>query len=202
MSDLARSVKPLLAVTCLLSAAIGCADAPAQASPGEPSAAAAPAKARSVHALKVKRIDGTEVALSSYAGKVLLVVNTASECGFTPQYAGLEALYEKYSARGFAVLGFPANDFGGQEPGSEQEIASFCKSKFGVTFPMFQKVKTVGAGRAPLYALLAQSKGEPKWNFHKYLIDKHGHPVEAWPSMVPPDAPEIAQAIEQQLLLP
>jgi len=188
-------------VFMIIAAAVGCSNVRAQASPEQKPGAAA-AKPRSIHALKVTRIDGKDVSLSSFAGKVLLVVNTASECGFTPQYAGLEAVYEKYRARGFAVLGFPSNDFGGQEPGSAEEIASFCKSKFNVSFPMFQKLHAVGRSRAPLYALLAEAKGEPKWNFHKYLIDKHGQPVEAWPSAVSPDSPEIAQAIERELLLP
>jgi glutathione peroxidase len=194
-----------LALIVGLFAVPGCADERALANPpkSEPKPAApGQTKARSIHALTVKRLDGTDVPLASFAGKVLLIVNTASECGFTPQYAGLEALYEKYQARGFAVLGFPANDFGGQEPGSATEIASFCKRTFGVTFPMFEKVKTIGAGQAPLYGLLAASKGEPKWNFHKYLIDKHGLPVEDWPSMVTPDAPDIASAIERELRLP
>ena len=183
----------------VLVAVLGCAAGRALANPpAEPK----PAKARSIHALTVKRLDGSDVSLASFSGKVLLIVNTASECGFTPQYAGLEALHQKYQARGFAVLGFPSNDFGGQEPGSAAEIASFCKNKFGVTFPLFQKVKTIGAGRAALYTLLAAAKGEPKWNFHKYLIDKHGQVVEAWPSMVTPDAPEITRAIERELLLP
>lgn len=200
------TVLDLLHRSCVLAlvAAMGCADGRALADPRpeQKPTPSAPAKARSVHALAVKRLDGADVSLASFAGKVLLIVNTASECGFTPQYPGLEALYQKYQARGFAVLGFPSNDFGGQEPGSSTEIASFCKSKFGVTFPMFQKVKTIGAGRAPLYALLAAVKGEPKWNFHKYLIDKHGLVVEAWPSMMTPDAPEIARAIERELQLP
>lgn len=152
-----------------------------------------------LHTLKAKRLDGTEEALSTYAGKVVLVVNTASECGYTPQYAPLEALYEKYKDRGFTVLGFPSNDFGGQEPGSAADIAAFCKSKYGVTFPLFDKVKTKGDGQSPVYALLAQAKGEPKWNFHKYLVDKQGNVVAAWPSAVRPDSAEITQAIEEQL---
>jgi glutathione peroxidase len=197
--------RPLVATVALFlaSAATSCADR-ALANPEKkpPAQAQAPAKGRTIHDLKVKRLDGADVPLSSFAGKVLLIVNTASECGYTPQYAGLEALYEKYQSRGFMVLGFPSNDFGGQEPGSADEIASFCKSQFGVTFPMFQKVKALGADRAPLYALLSDAKGEPKWNFHKYLIDKHGKPVEAWQSAVRPDAPEIASAIERELLLP
>lgn len=201
MPYVARGVRLLMGFGLWL-AAVSCTDEPAQASPGEKPTAPKSAKPRSVHDLKVKRLDGEDVSLASFAGKVLLVVNTASECGFTPQYAGLEALYETYQARGFTVLGFPSNDFGEQEPGSSEEIATFCKTKFGVTFPMFQKIKTIGPGRTPLYALLTEAKGEPKWNFHKYLIDKHGLPAEAWPSMVPPDAPEIAEAIERQLLLP
>jgi len=191
----------LLALCVALCLYSGCADNQVHASPGSPPQPAA-SRPRSIHALTVKRLDGVDVPLVSYAGKVLLIVNTASECGFTPQYAGLEALHEKYQARGFSVLGFPSNDFGAQEPGSPQEIATFCKSKFGVTFPLFQKLKTVGAGRSPLYALLAAARGEPKWNFHKYLIDKHGQPVEAWPSAVGPEAPEVARAIERELILP
>ncbi|MDX2050927.1 MAG: glutathione peroxidase [Polyangiaceae bacterium] len=155
-----------------------------------------------IHSLTVKRLDGTPVELSSFSGKVLLIVNTASECGYTPQYEGLEALHAKYEAQGFSVLGFPSNDFGGQEPGSPEQIATFCRSKYGVTFPMFEKVATKGAERAPLYALLSDALGAPKWNFHKYLIDKHGRPVAAWPSKVEPGGAELAQAIEKQLKLP
>lgn len=156
-------------------------------------------EARVIHSLIVKSLDGKDVALSSFAGKVVLVVNTASECGYTPQYEGLEKLHEKYASRGFAVLGFPSNDFGGQEPGTSEQIATFCKSKYGVTFPMFDKVKTKGTDRAPLYALLSDAKGEPRWNFHKYLVDKKGQPVEAWPSAVEPSSAEIARAIEREL---
>lgn len=159
-------------------------------------------EARVIHSLTVKRLDGAAVPLSSFSGKVLLVVNTASECGYTPQYDGLEALHAKYEARGFSVLGFPSNDFGGQEPGSSEEIATFCRSKYGITFPMFEKIAVKGSDRAPLYALLEEAQGAPKWNFHKYLIDKQGRPVEAWPSSVKPSDPEIAQAIERQLGLP
>jgi glutathione peroxidase len=160
------------------------------------------AGASAIYPLSVKRLDGTEVRLSSWAGNVLLIVNTASECGFTPQYEGLEALQKKYEARGFFVLGFPSNDFGGQEPGTSAEIATFCSSKFGVTFPMFEKVDVVGAARAPLYALLSDAEGAPKWNFHKYLIDRQGHPVEAWPSAIEPSSEAIARAIERELARP
>lgn len=156
----------------------------------------------SIHSLTMKRLDGTETSLATFAGKVLLVVNTASECGYTPQYEGLQALHAKYEGRGFAVLGFPSNDFGGQEPGGAPEIATFCKTRFGVTFPMFEKVKTIGSGRSELYTILATAKGEPKWNFHKYLVDKRGVTVKAWPSATSPASSEIAEAIEQALAAP
>lgn len=172
---------------------------PAPPAPDSPPPVTSAVASPSIHALTVERLDGTETALSSYAGQVLLIVNTASKCGHTPQYEGLQALHAKYSPRGFAVLGFPSNDFAGQEPGTAHEIASFCTSIYGVNFPMFEKTKTIGAGRSPLYALLAEARGEPKWNFHKYLVDKHGRPVQAWASAVQPGSPEIANAIEAQL---
>ena len=152
-----------------------------------------------LHELSVNTIDHKTKALSDYAGKVLLVVNTASECGFTPQYAGLEALYRKYRDRGLVVLGFPSNDFGGQEPGNEAEIASFCERRFQVSFPMFEKVKTKGAERAPLYEVLGTAKGEPKWNFHKYLVGRDGQVIAGFSSKVAPDSPELDQAIERAL---
>jgi glutathione peroxidase len=172
-------------------AAAPAAEAPAAA----PSATAAP----SIHSFTMKRLDGTETSLSAWSGKVLLVVNTASKCGYTPQYQGLQQLHTKYSGRGFEVLGFPSNDFGGQEPGTAQEIQNFCVSMYDVNFPMFEKTKTIGQDRSPLYALLSEAHGEPKWNFHKYLIDKQGRPVQAWPSKVEPGSPDIASAIEAQL---
>lgn len=153
----------------------------------------------SVHSLTLKQLDGSPVSLGTWSGKVVLIVNTASECGYTPQYDGLEKLHAKYAARGFAVLGFPSNDFGGQEPGSSSEIATFCKTKYGVTFPMFEKVATKGPNRSELYALLSNDLGEPKWNFHKYLVDAEGKPVKAFPSAVKPDAPELVEAIEELL---
>lgn len=149
----------------------------------------------------MKKLDGTDTSLSVYSGKVLLIVNVASECGYTPQYEGLQALHTKNEAKGFSVLGFPSNDFGAQEPGTSQEIATFCKSKYGVTFPMFEKVKTTGDGRAQLYTILTDAKGPPKWNFTKYLIDKKGKPVAMWPSKVTPESPEIQKAIDEQLAL-
>jgi glutathione peroxidase len=181
-----------------LAPAAAAAEAPAAPAPvagsSEPSAP-------SIHAFTMTKLDGTPTSLEAWAGKVILVVNTASKCGYTPQYEGLQQLHAKYSPRGFAVLGFPSNDFGGQEPGTSKEIASFCTSIYAVNFPMFEKIKVIGPERAPLYALLSDADGAPKWNFHKYLVDKHGRPVQAWPSSVTPGSPEIASAIEAQLAL-
>jgi len=182
-------------------AAVAAETAPAAAAPAEPAAAPA-AAAPSVHSFTVKRLDGTETSLATYAGQVVLIVNTASKCGYTPQYQGLQELHTKYAGKGFEVLGFPSNDFGGQEPGSAEEIAKFCISMYDVNFPMFEKTQVVGEGRSPLYALLSDSYGPPKWNFHKYLVDKHGRPVQAWPSATVPGSPEIASAIEAQLATP
>ncbi len=155
-----------------------------------------------IYPLSVNSLDGKTTELSTFKGKVLLIVNTASECGFTPQYGGLEALHEKFSARGFAVLGFPSNDFGGQEPGNAEQIATFCTNSFGVTFPMFEKTPVKGDAASPLYALLGKTLGAPKWNFHKYLIDKQGRPVESWPSATEPLSAEIHNAIERELTRP
>lgn len=182
--------------------ALGACDAKEPSRTAAVSSAPVPAKpttGTSIQGLTMKRLDGTLQPLKDYDGKVLLVVNTASECGYTPQYEGLEKLHEKYESRGFAVLGFPSNDFGGQEPGSSEEIATFCKSKYGVRFPMFEKVVTTGPNRSELYTILSAAFGEPKWNFHKYLVDKHGTPVKAWPSAVKPESEEIAKAIEGEL---
>jgi glutathione peroxidase len=191
----APAAAPAAAEAAPATAAAGEPAATAAASPAAPSDTAAP----SVYPFELKRLDGTETKLSAWEGKVLLIVNTASKCGYTPQYQGLQELHVKYSPRGFEVLGFPSNDFGGQEPGTAEEISKFCISIYDVNFPMFEKTKVVGEGRSPLYALLSDAHGAPKWNFHKYLIDKHGHPVQAWPSGVVPGSPEIASAIEAQL---
>ena len=138
--------------------------------------------------------------LCQYAGKVVLVVNTASYCGFTRQYEGLEALYAKYQSRGLVVLGFPSNDFGKQEPGSAKEIADFCFNTYGVKFPMFAKTEVTGTKRNPLYAeLLQATKAEPKWNFHKFLIDRSGKPVASFASNVEPENGSITTAIEKAL---
>ena len=137
--------------------------------------------------------------LCQYAGRVLLVVNTASHCGFTPQYEGLEALYARYAARGFAVLGFPSNDFK-QEKSSNKEIADFCFNTYGVKFPMFGKTTVSGAGASPFYQSLAKAAGQsPKWNFHKYLIDRDGRVVASYPSTVEPTDPKLTARVEQLL---
>ncbi|WP_031340520.1 glutathione peroxidase, partial [Xanthomonas maliensis] len=139
----------------------------------------------------------------SYGGKVLLVVNTASKCGYTPQYEGLEALNQRYAKRGFAVLGFPSNDFKGQEPGSENQIQEFCTLTYGVKFPMFEKVHVLGAEATPLYQRLTQATGvAPGWNFHKYLIGRNGQVVAQFPSKVTPDDPTLVAAIERELKAP
>jgi glutathione peroxidase len=135
--------------------------------------------------------------LCEYAGKVVLVVNTASECGYTPQYEGLEALYRRYRGRGFVVLGFPSNDFGGQEPGSNKEIAAFCVNQYAVDFPMFAKTELK---KNPLFADLARASGQsPRWNFHKYLVDRSGSTVQSFDTRVAPDDPKLVAAIERLL---
>jgi glutathione peroxidase len=161
--------------------------------------AAAPETPMSLYDLSVNTLEGAPQPLSTYKGKVALVVNVASECGFTPQYQGLEKLYEAYKGKGLVLLGFPSNDFGAQEPGDAKQIREFCSTKFHVTFPMFEKVKTKGAGQSPVYELLAKKDGGPKWNFHKYLVGKDGQVVAAFPSKVAPDSPELEKAIGEAL---
>lgn len=136
-------------------------------------------------------------------GKVLLVVNTASKCGYTPQYEGLEALQQRFGGEGFAVLGFPSNDFKGQEPGSEQEIQAFCTLTYGVKFPMYEKVHVTGPETTVLYRRLHDATGvAPGWNFHKYLVSRDGRVVGNWPGRVKPDDPELVAAIERELKVP
>jgi glutathione peroxidase len=149
---------------------------------------------------KLASLQGEPVSLCQFSGKVLLVVNTASECGYTPQYEGLEKLYRRYRDKGLVVLGFPANDFGGQEPGSNKEIAQFCQLNYGVTFPMFTKTSVVGANANPLYRALATRTGKPpRWNFHKYLLDRAGQPVAVFESAVEPVDVQITSQIEKLL---
>ena len=171
---------------------------PATASAGSPGAAAA--SCTGVHAHTFPRLqDEKPQSLCQYAGKVLLVVNTASYCGYTPQYKGLEALHEKYKGRGLVVLGFPSNDFE-QEKASNKEIAEFCESTFGVKFPMFGASSVKGPKANALYKQLAQATGqEPKWNFYKYLVAKNGTVLAVYPSKVSPEDPQLVADIERQL---
>jgi glutathione peroxidase len=150
-------------------------------------------------------IDGTEQSLRDYAGKVALVVNVASQCGLTPQYGGLEELYTNFKDRGLVVLGFPCNQFGGQEPGTEGEIKTFCETRYGVTFPLFGKLDVNGPARHPLYGFLTaeatapDGPGDIRWNFAKFLVDRHGKVVARFPPTTTPVSEEIIAAIEQQL---
>src|SRR5262245_3720309 len=143
---------------------------------------------------------GAPQSLCQYAGKVVVIVNTASYCGYTPQYEGLEALYRRYRERGLVVLGFPSNDFGAQEPGSNKEVAEFCRLTYGVEFPMFEKSSVVRLDTQPLYAeLVARTGHAPRWNFHKYVVDRSGAAVASFESRVTPDAREFVGLIEKLL---
>jgi glutathione peroxidase len=154
----------------------------------------------SLYELKTDTLLGKPADLGAYRGKVTLVVNVASKCGFTPQYEGLEKLHRELKDKGFSVLGFPSNDFGGQEPGTAQEIVEFCRLTYGVTFPMFSKVSTLpGAGQSPIYKFLGSSGHLPAWNFSKYLIGKDGRIIAFYPSAVAPDSPELRGAIAKAL---
>jgi glutathione peroxidase len=153
----------------------------------------------SLYDLTVKTIDLKPQPLSAYRGKVALVVNTASECGNTPQYAGLEKLYEEYKGKGLVVLGFPSNDFGGQEPGTEAQIKTFCTTQYKVTFPMFQKVKVVGDGQAEVYRFLTANHAAPTWNFAKYLVGKDGQVLRAFNAKVLPEDKDLRQSIDTAL---
>jgi glutathione peroxidase len=159
--------------------------------------------AGSIYDIPLKDIDGKDTSLKPYQGKVMLIVNVASKCGFTPQYTALEALYQKYQDRGLVVLGFPCNQFGGQEPGTDAEIKQFCSSKYAVTFPMFDRIEVNGAGRHPLYMMLAGKEspfaGDIGWNFTKFLVGRDGKILKRFESKVKPDSPEVIQAIEAAL---
>lgn len=156
-----------------------------------------------IHEVKVKDISGEEVSLSEYEGKVLLIVNVASKCGYTKQYAGLQELYNNYRDKGFEILAFPCNDFGGQEPGTNEEIQEFCSSTFGVEFPLFDKIKVLGDEREPLYEKLINNptteQGDIKWNFEKFLIAKNGDVIARYRSKVEPLSEEIVNAVETEL---
>jgi glutathione peroxidase len=186
-----------------LSAAVlsGAPAAYAQAPAAAPAAAPAPASCPAILKQTFNRLqDEAPQDLCQYAGKVVLVVNTASYCGYTNQYEGLEKLYAKYAKQGLVVLGFPSNDFGKQEPGSSKEIADFCYNTYGVKFPMFAKSSVTGAAANPLHASLIKQTGkEPKWNFTKYLIDRHGKVLEYYPSKVTPEDKQLVTRLEQAL---
>ena len=154
----------------------------------------------SFYDLNTKSLDGKPGNLAQYKGKVSLVVNVASKCGYTPQYEGLEKLQREMKGKGFNVLGFPSNDFGGQEPGTAEEIATFCRLTYDVTFPMFEKVVTKkGPGQSPVYAFLGSSGNLPAWNFSKYVVDKQGKVVAFFPSDVTPEDPSLRAAITKAL---
>ena len=157
----------------------------------------------SIHQIAVKDIDGKDTTLNAYKGKVVLIVNVASKCGLTPQYKELEAIHEKYKDKGFTVLGFPCNQFLGQEPGTNEEIKQFCSTKYHVTFPLFDKIDVNGPKRHPLYATLAGPEspfpGDIKWNFGKFLIDRDGKIIKRFEPRTKPDSPEVIAAIEAAL---
>jgi glutathione peroxidase len=164
-----------------------------------PAAPAQKERLMSFFDLKTNNLDGTPADLSQYKGKVVLVVNTASECGYTPQYEGLEKLHQELSGKGFEILGFPSNDFGGQEPGTPQEIRKFCTLKYNVTFPLFEKVKTRGEGQSPVYAFLTSKHGEPQWNFYKYLVGKDGQVRQMYKNRTKPEDKDLRAAIDAAL---
>jgi glutathione peroxidase len=166
----------------------------------------------SLYDIPVNRIDGAPASLGEYKGKVVLVVNVASKCGLTPQYEGLEKLYETYADKGLVVTGFPANEFGGQEPGTNREVAEFCETRFGVKFPMFEKIVVKGEGQHPLYSALTRAvpaaegagdrappDGSVMWNFEKFLLARDGHVARRFAPMIKPDDPALVGAIEAEL---
>jgi glutathione peroxidase len=160
--------------------------------------------ASGIYTFTLNSIDGTPAPLANYKGKVVLVVNVASQCGYTPQYSALEATYEKYKDQGFVILGFPANNFGAQEPGTNEEIKTFCTRKYSVTFPMYAKISVKGADQNPLYTYLTKDTapgiaGEIKWNFTKFLVDRNGNVVQRFEPAVTPDSKEVIAAIEKRL---
>ncbi len=162
------------------------------------------AGAPGIYNFTLNSIDGKSAPLADYKGKVVLVVNVASQCGYTPQYSALESTYEKYKDQGFVILGFPANNFGAQEPGTNEEIRTFCTRKYSVTFPMYAKISVKGDDQAPLYAYLTKDTGagiagEIKWNFTKFLVDRNGNVVQRFEPAVTPDSKEVLSAIEKQL---
>ncbi|HHY86912.1 MAG TPA: glutathione peroxidase [Verrucomicrobia bacterium] len=166
-------------------------------------ASASHVNAATIHEITAKDINGKEVSLGDYKGKVFLIVNVASKCGYTPQYKTLEALYQKYKDQGLVILAFPCNQFGNQEPGTSEEIKAFCSSTYGVTFPLFEKIEVNGPNRHPLYAALAGDaspvKGDIKWNFTKFLVGRDGAILKRFEPRVTPDSVELTAAVEAAL---
>jgi glutathione peroxidase len=164
-----------------------------------------PPPQKSIYEFTMKDIDGNDVSLDTYRGKVVMIVNAASKCGYTNQYEGLEAIYDKYKDRGFVILGFPANNFLGQEPGTEADIKEFCRLTYGVSFPMFAKISVTGSDQHPLYTMLTSKQSNPEhggditWNFNKFLLDRNGKVVARFATKELPESEAVAAAIEKQL---
>jgi glutathione peroxidase len=199
-------VLPLLILAVLLAACGGTAQRDAKVGGSAPlTAPEPPAGAQPVLAGSMKSVEGKTVALDSYIGKVVLVVNTASHCGYTPQYSDLQKVYERYADQGFVILGFPSNDFQ-QEFTDDGEIKSFCSTNYGVTFPLFSRSSVIGPDANPVFAALAAEPDDigapPQWNFTKYLLDRDGTPVSRWPSNMDPAAPSVTNVIEALLAKP
>lgn len=205
-----RRIAPLAALAAALALA-ACGDEGSSSDVAAPAPAMGPesgvskpqpgsgAESGSVLTGTLPRLNGEPQDLEAYRGKVVLVVNTATECGFTPQFEGLEDLYRERRSEGFVILGFPADDVAGQEPRSDEEIADFCEANFGVTFPMFSKSNVVEDPVNPLFLSLDEALGAPTWNFNKYLLDRRGRPVERFDQSTEPDDPALAAAIDAQL---
>jgi glutathione peroxidase len=196
------SPRRLLPACLLLVTAIPCQEPNPRRDSVPAQRAAAPVRQAPLYAFEVSRMDGTKTELGAYEGKVLLLVNTASKCGLTPQYSGLQELQDKYGGEGFTVLAFPANDFGQQEPGTDAEIAAFCKEEYAVTFPVFAKLSVKGEGQAPLYRWLTRESpfpGEVAWNFQKYLVDRTGKVVARFDPRTKPQDAKVVGAIEAAL---
>ena len=199
-----RSLTPMAKISALVASAFALLGIGAFTAPPADGKAAEKWKDISFYSLKTKSLEGKDADLKTYDGKVCLVVNVASKCGYTPQYEGLEKLYSELKGKGFEVLGFPSNDFGGQEPGTPDEIKSFCTSTYRVTFPMFNKLQTKsGDGQAEIYSYLGASTGSlPNWNFGKYLIGKDGKPIAYFGSKVTPESKELRDAIDKAMAQP
>ncbi len=196
-----RTVVGIMACAACLALVPGCSDDTTQARQSEAPVAVMDGESAAPTLLDrtMRGIDGSEQDLSRYRGKVVLVVNVASECGLTPQYEGLQSLYEQKRDEGFVILGFPANNFGGQEPGTDGQIVQFCSENYGVTFPMFSKISVLGDDQDALFASLSQESEEPSWNFTKYLIDRDGNLVERFDPRTTPDNPGLIERIDTLL---